>query len=120
MNYHSNTLDLASFKMGVVIVIKGFSSQNITFSLFILKLSACWEKFVFGATLTGETNGIQSLISFIVSEDHDTTKIFCEDNDPSDRNISQCAVNILGMVRGRRMVLDKVYDKHDFCVNSRW
>ena len=78
--------------------ISGFGSQNVSF-LFSSSHSVgrSFSSQGFGASLTGKTNGIQSVIGFTVTEDHNATTIFCKDNDPSDKNISQCAVNILGM-----------------------
>ncbi len=73
-------------------------NQNVSIQLSdALQLGASRFSDGFSAVLTSTTNGIESVLSFNVTMDHDTSKIFCEDSDPSDRNISQCAVSIIGM-----------------------
>ena len=48
----------------------------------------------FSAILTSETDGISSLLSFEVKEEHNNIQIICED--PSTGNMSLCYVNITG------------------------
>ena len=48
----------------------------------------------FLAILTSETDGISSLLSFVVEEEHNNTQIICED--PSTGDMSLCYVNITG------------------------
>ena len=76
--------------------VSGF--QNVSLELFdTLQPGASRFSDGFSAVLTSTTNGIESVLSFNVTMDHDTNKIFCEDSDPNDKNISQCAVSIIGM-----------------------
>ena len=79
-------------------IIDSFSKSENTISFSTFDDSVGQNKIddEFTATLTSETNGLTSVLLFEVTEDHSNTSIICEDTDPSDTNMSQCAVYITG------------------------